>query len=86
METKYFNFLYHLSIFMLCPFGQICLEFKGLKNQVMQSIEGRSPGQTGMQRPAEKGNLVSMWSGWGNGGGGGGQTDKNQHTTEIIFN
>lgn len=44
METKYFNLSRSPFHFMLCPLGQIHLEFKGLKNQVMKSMEVKTPG------------------------------------------
>lgn len=69
METKYFNLSLPPFHFILPSLGQMCLEFKKLKNQVMKSIEVKTPGQRAMQGPAEKRNLVSMWFGWGSGVG-----------------
>lgn len=65
METKYLNLSLSSFLFMLCLLGQTQLEAKGLKHQVMHSMEVRIPGQI----PAKNRELVSVWLGWGNGVG-----------------
>lgn len=56
MEADYLNLSLSPFQVMRYHFGQIQLKAKGLKNQMIQSIEVRIPGQ----RPAEKRELVSM--------------------------